>query len=153
MSKTRRRQPPRILPQMIILRGREMNAARKAAGLTIEQLGSLSGVGYTNAARTLRYEPLGIALATRVVESLGLSLAAMTASEDERRPADGISPEAWAKFTRNVRIRIRAAVRQAYRDVAAESQRRCWFWPSQRRVVMRRIAVRQLTERGEVSLL
>jgi transcriptional regulator with XRE-family HTH domain len=143
---------PDTKQQMVVLSGRAVNEARKRLGLTIEGMSERAGVGYTTAWRSLHNEAMGQDLARKLCESLGLTLESATARDEERRPADGISPDAYKHFRRLVRIRLRQAIVTAHRETAAEAGRRCWFWPT-RRIVQRRLSIREVTKSGEVVLL
>lgn len=137
--------------QMVALRGSDVRAARRARQLRLDQAAELAGVGFGSMSRAERGVPVGVDLAAKICAALGIDLQAATATDAERCPRDGISPEAWAKFKKLARIRIRQAIRQAHREIAEEASTRCWFWPSMR-IIRERIVVRQWTTKGEVDL-
>lgn len=137
--------------QKVALRGSAVHAARKALGLRLDAAAKRAGIGYASLWRAEHGVPVGMDLAAKICAGLGLELRDATAADAERRPADGISPEAWKSFAKQARIRVRAAIRQAHREVAREAERCCWFWPSMR-TIRERVVVRQWTVNGEVEL-
>lgn len=133
--------------QKVALRRSAVHEARKLRKLRLDQAAELAGVGYASIWRAEHGEPIGVDLAEKICASLGLDLRETTATDAERRPADGISPEAWRHFAKQARIRIRAAIRQAHRAVAKDAERNCWYWPGMR-TVRERIVVRQRMANG-----
>jgi transcriptional regulator with XRE-family HTH domain len=115
--------------QLCILKAQAIDAARTAQGLTLKDLAARAGVSYRTCWKSTNGRAIGVDLAGRIVAALGVELAAVQAGPDEGRPADGISPEAWAHFLKTFTNRQRKLIDELYREVESEARRRCWFWP------------------------
>jgi len=121
-------------------------------GLRLADLARVAGLGYGTVCRAVAGLPIGVDLAEKLAATMGVDFPGLIAGEDERRPECGYSPAALEAFVKGLRGRIEEAVAEAHADVARESARRCWFWPSLK-VVRGMLTMKCRMEGKEVSLL